>query len=305
MSDTSSSKRLLNGVKAAAPKKSKSNASDVKAALAPDKPAKKSTKKKIETAVQKPVASKKQKIKGNKSNAASLPSSEPNNNSRKNRKNKPSLRRSNVDLDDDSSVEDEEVNKSKDYSNIPPEIGDEVAIKCPADPPYPEGWYSGVVIDIMIHGHEGAKIHAKGEKVKNYTLQIEWDGGGVEDLRNPEWRMKGDEPDKQGKISHRDAKLRPYFKYWVNRLSATADAERRLSRTRAGKNTRIDPDQKMEWIKCSNPNCGKWRPLPLCLKSSSVLETCEGKWYCVLNTWDEAMSSCSAPQETGYMPEEK
>jgi hypothetical protein len=59
----------------------------------------------------------------------------------------------------------------------------------------------------MIHGHEGAKIHAKGEKVKNYTLQIEWDGGGVEDLRNPEWRMKGDEPDKQGKISHRDAKV--------------------------------------------------------------------------------------------------
>lgn len=131
MSDTSSSKRLLNGVKAAAPKKSKSNASDVKAALAPDKPAKKSTKKKmIETAVQKPVASKKQKIKGNKSNAASLPSSEPNNNCRKNRKNKPSLRRSNVDLDDDSSVEDEEVNKSKDYSNIPPEVGCTLMMIC-------------------------------------------------------------------------------------------------------------------------------------------------------------------------------
>ena len=43
--------------------------------------------------------------------------------------------------------------------------------------------------------------------MKNFTIHIEWDGGGEEALFNPEWRMKGDAPDKQGRVSHRDAKV--------------------------------------------------------------------------------------------------
>jgi len=43
--------------------------------------------------------------------------------------------------------------------------------------------------------------------VKNFTLYVEWDGGGEETLLNPEWRLKGDAPDKQGRVSHRDAKV--------------------------------------------------------------------------------------------------
>lgn len=48
---------------------------------------------------------------------------------------------------------------------------------------------------------------SKKVKVKNFTLHIEWDGGGEEALINPEWRMKGDAPDKHGRVSHRDAKV--------------------------------------------------------------------------------------------------
>jgi hypothetical protein len=83
-----------------------------------------------------------------------------------------------------------------------------VAIKCPPDPPYPEGWYSGVVIEVIRHDQGGYKS-GKGSKSKSldYTIHIEWDGGGVEEVRNPEWRIKGDEPDKQGRISHRDARV--------------------------------------------------------------------------------------------------
>jgi len=139
-------------------------------------------------------------------------------------------------------------------------------------------------------------------KVKDFTLHIEWDGGGEEALLNPEWRMKGDAPDKQGRVSHRDAKLRPYFKYWVSRLNSMSESEKKLSRSRAGKNLRVDPSQKVEWVQCSSQSCGKWRPLPPYMKSSSILESCNGKWYCVLNSWDEAVASCGAPQETGYMP---
>ena len=92
-----------------------------------------------------------------------------------------------------------------------PQIGDEVAIKCPPDPPFPEGWYAAVVIDVIEHRVEGkppsSRAKGKAKVVKDFTLQVEWDGGGVEDLRNPEWRMKVDAPDKQGRISHRDTKV--------------------------------------------------------------------------------------------------
>lgn len=83
------------------------------------------------------------------------------------------------------------------------------------------------------------------------------------------------------------------------------ESEKKLSRTRAGKSTRVDPGQTVEWIQCSNPCCGKWRPLPTYMKSSAVLESCNSKWYCVLNSWDEAVASCGAPQETGYMQKKK
>jgi len=159
-----------------------------------------------------------------------------------------------------------------------------------------------VVIEVVRHDAGSKPSKASKKKSLDYTVHVEWDGGGVEEIRNPEWRMKGDEPDKQGRISHRDARLRPYFKYWVNRLNSINEAEKKLSRTRAGKNLRIDSNQKIEWIKCSNPNCGKWRALPTYLKSSAVLEQCKNTWFCVLNTWDEGMASCAAHQETGYMP---
>jgi hypothetical protein len=79
------------------------------------------------------------------------------------------------------------------------------------------------------------------------------------------------------------------------------ESEKKLSRTRAGKSTRVDPGQAVEWIQCSNPCCGKWRPLPTYMKSSAVLESCNSNWFCVLNSWDEAVASCGAPQETGCM----
>lgn len=80
-----------------------------------------------------------------------------------------------------------------------------------------------------------------------------------------------------------------------------AESEKKLSRTRAGKNSRVDPAQRIEWVQCSSPSCGKWRPIPLYMKSSEILKSCNSKWYCVLNSWDEAAASCGAPQETGYV----
>lgn len=207
---------------------------------------------------------------------------------------------------DDDTSDEEAAGETTGYPKLP-EIGDEIAIKCPPDPPYPEGWYTGVVVGVIVHNEVSGAGRSKASKDKmkqnlNFTVHIEWDGGGDEEIVNPEWRKKSDAPDKQGRVSHRDARLRPYFKYWVNRLNAMNEAEKKLGRTRAGKNTRLDPDQKIEWIQCSSCSCGKWRALPPFMKSSAILESCNNQWYCVLNSWDEAHASCGAPQETGYMP---
>lgn len=202
--------------------------------------------------------------------------------------------------EEDSDSDGEDVLAAlKDYSDKTPEIGDEIAVKCPADPPYPEGWYTGVCIGIT--EHDDGVVAKKRSKRRGFTLKVEWDGGGEEELVNPEWRMKSEAPDKQGRVSHRDTKLRPYMKYWVTRLNAMNEAEKKLSRTRAGKTVRADPDQQVEWVQCCNPSCGKWRSLPPYLKPSAVLDSCDRKWYCVLNSWDEAIASCGAAQESGYM----
>jgi len=231
------------------------------------------------------ISKKKQRRKGDKD--GSSPSVE----KRKKQPETGSARASSTGTEDDSSDGEDGYCSHGERPQLP-EVGDEIAVKCLPVPPYPEGWYTGVVFDVVVHDGEGLTIH------------IEWDGGGEETLSNPEWRMKGDAPDKQGRVSHRDAKLRPYFKYWVHRLNSLTECEKRLSRSRTGKNLRLDPSQKIEWIRCSNPNCGKWRPLPLYMKSSAILASCNNQWYCVLNSWDEAMASCGAPQETGYMPAE-
>lgn len=70
-------------------------------------------------------------------------------------------------------------------------------------------------MDVVVHG--SAALAASNIKIKvgpqsrdkgkNFTIHVEWDGGGEETLSNPEWRMKGDAPDKQGRVSHRDAKV--------------------------------------------------------------------------------------------------
>lgn len=65
-----------------------------------------------------------------------------------------------------------------------------------------------------MHGEDDYEARAgskSNDNMKNFTLQVEWDGGGEEAILNPEWRMKGDAPDKQGRVSHRDAKVNIYW----------------------------------------------------------------------------------------------
>ena len=94
--------------------------------------------------------------------------------------------------------------------------GDQIAINCPADPPHPSGWYSAVVVEV--------DVGANGE----LDIQVEWDGGDVETLHNPDWRMLGEEPDQKGNTSAKDQRLRPHLSHVVRRLVCTDVAESKL-----------------------------------------------------------------------------
>ena len=51
-----------------------------------------------------------------------------------------------------------------------------------------------------------------------------------------------------------------------------------------------------DWIRCTNPNCGKWRS---CLRSvnARLILSLYPDWTCWMNSWDETRASCTAPQE--------
>jgi hypothetical protein len=167
-----------------------------------------------------------------------------------------------------------------------PDVGAKIAINCPADPPHPAGWYSAVVVG-------GVK------KGKNQVvLTIEWDGGDVDELHNPDWRYLGEEPDQKGNTSGRDARLRPHLAHVVRRLICTDRAESRLPMaTRRMKKGVTD----LEWVQCKSQSCGKWRAMPPFIQGGALLRSCNNQFYCVLNYWDESLASCAAPQETRLM----
>ena len=111
-----------------------------------------------------------------------------------------------------------------------------------------------------------------------------------------------------------NAQLRAYSKIVVKRLKNVDRAEARLppSAVTRGRKRSLD----VEWIRCSNPNCGKWRAVGLRGLDTGVMlkrlnrsgrwpggggsGSGSGKraeWYCTMNTWDESRASCVSPQE--------
>jgi len=94
-----------------------------------------------------------------------------------------------------------------------------------------------------------------------------------------------------------EARTRKHLRVWVKRLrTQEAFREARRPITRGTKRTHTaNSKDPYEWVQCCA--CGKWRAgLRFMDKSQFLLER-TSKWYCVMNTWDEKMASCAAPQE--------
>jgi len=100
--------------------------------------------------------------------------------------------------------------------------------------------------------------------------------------------------------SQADARTRKHLRIWVRRLQCNEAYESRQPTMTRGKkrNAITNSKEPYQWVRCCNPSCGKWRSLLRCMDAKSVLDrTTDGVWYCVMNTWDEKIASCAAPQE--------
>lgn len=98
-----------------------------------------------------------------------------------------------------------------------------------------------------------------------------------------------------------DARTRKHIRVWCRRLQSNEAYEARqptLTRNKKRQNT-TSSKEPYEWIRCCNPSCGKWRVLlkSMDAKSHVMDRATDGEWYCVMNTWDEKVASCAAPQE--------
>ena len=98
-----------------------------------------------------------------------------------------------------------------------------------------------------------------------------------------------------------DMRARKHLRVWVRRLQCNEAYEARQPTQTRGKKKATTSSAKdpYEWVRCCNPACGKWRAILRFMdaKTSVMDRAKDGEWYCVMNTWDEKMASCAAPQE--------
>ncbi|RYH02943.1 hypothetical protein EON65_47515 [archaeon] len=104
-----------------------------------------------------------------------------------------------------------------------------------------------------------------------------------------------------------------YLRLWLKRMRSADRAEARLNIGNgrgAGANMMKKKKPEIEWIRCSNPSCGKWRAISRNIDSNLLLSKLHknrhfgedefgggGVWYCSMNSWDETTASCAAPQD--------
>lgn len=114
-----------------------------------------------------------------------------------------------------------------------------------------------------------------------------------------------------------------YLRLWLKRMRSADRAEARLNIGNgrgAGASMMKKKKPEIEWIRCSNPSCGKWRAISRNIDSNLLLSKLHknrhfgedefsgggswggaagggGVWYCSMNSWDETTASCAAPQD--------
>ena len=96
-----------------------------------------------------------------------------------------------------------------------------------------------------------------------------------------------------------DARVRKHLRVWVRRLQCNEAYEARLPTLTRGKKRAVASTSKdpYEWVRCCNPSCGKWRAILRIMDAKTNVLDRTKQFYCTMNTWDEKIASCAAPQE--------
>jgi hypothetical protein len=104
--------------------------------------------------------------------------------------------------------------------------------------------------------------------------------------------------EKETKQVDTDVKLRYFFRIWLKKLRCSDRAEAKLAPSTLTRGRRRQMD--VEWIRCCNPQCGKWRSTLRGMDAGEALKRLKKKkwaqktvWYCAMNTWDETLASCA------------
>mmetsp|Transcript_16626 Transcript_16626/g.20254 ORF Transcript_16626/g.20254 Transcript_16626/m.20254 type:complete len:119 (-) Transcript_16626:75-431(-) len=100
-------------------------------------------------------------------------------------------------------------------------------------------------------------------------------------------------PEEEYKTTKRDEATRAYVDRWMRRIELTDECEQKLPKEIL--RSKIRPANETEWIRCSNPLCGKWRAVSPLVDAKTLKR--RGVWYCVLNNWDPHQASCLAAQQ--------
>jgi hypothetical protein len=104
----------------------------------------------------------------------------------------------------------------------------------------------------------------------------------------------------------KDVKLKSFLKLWVKKFRNADRLEYRLPSSSVTRGRKRKPE--IEWVRCSNPICGKWRAISARgIEGNQVIKGLNNNrrwsdkkplaWYCSMNNWDDTKASCSAPQE--------
>lgn len=95
-----------------------------------------------------------------------------------------------------------------------------------------------------------------------------------------------------------DVQLRYFCRVWLKKLRCSDRAEAKLAPSTLTRGRRRQMD--IEWIRCCNRNCGKWRSLLRGMDAGEVLKRLKKRrwgekpqWFCAMNTWDETLASCA------------
>ncbi|CAM9766795.1 unnamed protein product, partial [Ectocarpus sp. 12 AP-2014] len=94
----------------------------------------------------------------------------------------------------------------------------------------------------------------------------------------------------------KDANPRRFLSGWASHKECAEKAKSKLAPSMSTRGKRKAPSQ-AQWVRCQN--CGKWRALLRCMDASLFLGHGQ-QFYCLMNTWNESLASCSAPQENQY-----